>query len=140
MKLKLFITLFITFCTLLCANAQTQSERVPTTEVIRLVSDAHTNNNTIYNERIKGHEDEQADLRKVIYSANTELMAIRSLLAGNKMVKRADYVKLEQPLAELKTAIEAVRQSVSDADLQKAVSNVISKAKMVKKVIQKITK
>lgn len=140
MKQKLLISLFVSIIALQFATAQPQGERVPTTEVIRLVTDAQAKHNAIYNERIKGHESEQADLRKAIYSANTELMAIRSLLAGNQMLKRADYAKLEKPLAELTSAIQALEQSTGGAELQQAVCTVTTKAKAVKKLIQKIKK
>lgn len=140
MKIKFIFTILITIFIFLLANAQTIGDRVSTTEIIRLVSVAQAKHNTIYNERIKGHESKQADLRKAIYSANTELMAIRSLLAGNQMLLRADYAKLLKPLAELQSAIEAVEQSTGDADLQKSINIVTTKAKAVNKVIHKIKK
>lgn len=140
MKIKNILTIIITIFIFQFANAQPQGERVSTTEIIRLVSDAQAKHNTIYNELIKGHEDERSDLRKAVYSANTELMAIRSMLAGNQMLKRADYAKLEKPLTELTTAIQAVEQSTMDGELSRTISNVTTKAKKVKKMIQKIKK
>lgn len=148
MKFKILLALLVSFITLQVAIAQTNGDRVSTTEIISLVTDAVSKHNTIYNDRIKGHESEQADLRKAIYSANTELIEIRTLLAGNQMLKGDQYAKLQKPMAELQSAIEAVEQSstvgvqsrTTDADIQKAVSNVCSKAKVLKMMIQKIKK
>ena len=140
MNIKSYIIAIIALLSFEFANAQTQIERVPTTEVIRLVSDAFSKNNAIYNERVKGHEEKYAELKKAIYSANTELMAIRSLLAGNQMLKRGDYAKLEKLLAELTSAIQAVEQYSMVGELCRTISNVTSKAKAVKKLIQKIKK
>ena len=132
--------MFWAIVTIQFAVAQQNGDRVPTTDIIRLVSDAFAKHNAIYNERIKGYEDEHTDLRKAIYSANTELMAIRSLLAGNQMLKRADYAKLEKPLADLTSAIQNVERSTNDDELQQSISNLTTKAKAVKKLIQKIKK
>ena len=89
-----------------------------------------------------------ADLRKAIYSANTELMAISSLFTGNQMFKPTDYAKFHKPLTELISDIQAVEQSTTDADLQKTsdvefsrtITNVTTKTKAVKKMIQNTKK
>lgn len=119
MRIKFILTLFITLFTLQFANAQTTIDRVSTLDVIHLVTDANSKLNGIYRELVQGHEEEQAALRKAIYSANNELMPIRSMLSGGNMIKGDNLAKLQKPLAELQAAIDAVDLSVESSELQK---------------------
>lgn len=140
MRIKFILTLLITLFTLQFANAQTTIDRVSALEVIHLVTDANSKLNRIYRERVAGHEEEQAALQKAIYAANTELMAIRSMLSGNNMIKTDKYAKLQKPLEDLQTAIDAVDLSVATVELQKQNSVVQTKAMKLKKMVAKLKK
>lgn len=139
MQLKPIITLLITLFSLQFANAQ-QTESYTSLDIVRLVTNANFKLNTIYRNRVSGHEEEQAALRKAIYSANNELMPIRSMLSVCNMIKGDNLAKLQKPLAELQAAIDAVDLSVESSELQKQINFVGIKAKALKKIVPKIKK
>ena len=86
MRNKVIFTLLLMLFSFQLANAQ-QSDSYTTLDVVHLVTDANSKLNGIYRDRVQGHEDEQAALRKAIYAANNELMSIRSMLSGSSMIK-----------------------------------------------------
>lgn len=138
MRIRFILTLFITLFTLQFANAQTPSDRVSDLDIIHLVTDANSKLNRIYKEQVQGQEEKQNALRKAIYAANTELVDIRSLLVGGHIIIDNNYAKLQKPLAELQTAIDAVEQSAESDVLKTQISNVETRAKVLKKMIAKL--
>lgn len=136
MRINFILTLLITLFTLQFANAQ-QTENYTALDVVHLVTDANFKLNTIYRDRVQGHEDEQAVLRKTIYAANTELMEIRGMLTGGNSISNEKMNSIQKQITSLLESMMAVDESLSDTDLQKAVNNVQSNAASLKKTVKK---
>lgn len=137
MRIKFVLSLLITLFTLQFANAQ-QTETYTTLDVVRLVTDASFKLNTIYRNRVSGHEQEQATLRKAIYAANTELLEIRGLLTGGNRINDDKLSSIQKQVSSLNESMTAVDDTLSDADMQKAIGKVQSKAASLKKAVKKI--
>ena len=139
MQIKFILTLLITLFTLQFANAQ-QTENYTTLDIVRLVTDANFPLNTIYRNRVQGHEEEQAVLRKAIYAANAELIEIRGMLTGGNSISNDKMVSIQKQVISLKESLSTVDETLSDSGLQKAVNNVQSNAASLKKSVKKIKK
>lgn len=139
MRIKFILTLLITLFTLQFANAQ-QTENYTVLDVVRLVTDANFKLNTIYRNRVQGHEEEQAALRKAIYAANTELLDIRGILTGGSRIDDDKMNSVVNKISSLQDAINAVDEMQSDTDIKKSISKVRSNAVSLKKSVKKIKK
>lgn len=139
MKILSILTTLIALIAFQGANAQS-SETLTDFNIVRLVTDANFNLNAIYRQRVFGYETEQASLRKAIYAANTELMAIREQFTGGSQVKGDKLNSLQKQVTSLQSALTIVDANMSDADLTKAISDVQSKAAKLKKAVKKIKK
>lgn len=137
MRIKLILTLLITLFTFQFANAQ-QTESYTTLDVVRLVTDANFKLNTIYRNRVSGHEQEQATLRKAIYAANTELLETRGMLTGGNSISNEKMNYIQKQIASLQESMTAVDDSLTDAGLQKTINEVKSNATSLKKCIKKM--
>lgn len=136
MKIKTIIILLVALLGIQMANAQ-QAEITTSQDIVRLVTDANFNLNTIYRQRVSGHETEQASLQKAIYDANKELMAIREQFTGGSQMKGDKLNSLQKQVTSLQSALSAIDTDMSDADLTKAVADVKSKAETLKKAVKK---
>lgn len=139
MRIKFILTLLITLFTLQFANAQ-QTESYTTLDIVRLVTDANFKLNTIYRNRVSGHEQEQATLRKAIYAANGELLEIRGMLTRGNYVSNDRKVTIQKQITSLQESMTAVDETLSDADMQKAINEIKSSAASLKKSIKKVKK
>lgn len=139
MRIKFILTLLIALFTFQFANAQ-QTENYTTLDIVRLVSDANLKLNTICRNRVQGHEDEQATLRKAIYAANTELLDIRGMLTGGNSINKDKMTVIQKQITSLQESMTAVEDSLSDADMLKAINNVQTYAASLKKTVKKIKK
>ena len=139
MRIKFILTLLIALFTFQFANAQ-QTENYTTLDIVRLVSDANLKLNTICRNRVQGHEDEQATLRKAIYAANTELLDIRGMLTGGNSINKDKMTVIQKQITSLQESMTAVEDSLSDADMLKPINNVQTYAASLKKSVKKIKK
>lgn len=139
MRIKFILTLLITLFTLQFANAQ-QTENYTTLDVVRLVTDSNFKLNTIYRNRVQDYEEEQATLRKAIYAANTELIEIRGLLTGGNRINDDKLSSIQKQVSSLNESMTAVDDTLSDADMQKAINEVKSNAALLKKSVKKVKK
>lgn len=139
MRIKFILTLIITLFSFQFANAQ-QTESYTSLDIVRLVTDANFKLNTIYRNRVTGHEQEQASLQKAIYAANGELMAIRGMLTGGNRISEDKMNTIQRQAATLQESITAVDESLSDADIQKAINKVKADAATLNKTIKKVKK
>lgn len=139
MKIKTIIILLVALLGIQMAYAQ-QIEIKSSLDIVRLVTDANSNLNAIYGQRVSGHEQEQAALQKAIYAANTELLAIREQFTGGSLIKSDKLKSLQKQVESLQLALSAIDGDMSDADLTKAVADVRSKAETLKKAVRKIKK
>lgn len=112
-----------TLLTLQFANAQ-QTESYTSLDIVRLVTDANFKLNTIYRNRVTGQEQEQASLQKAIYAANGELMDIRGMLTGGNRINEDKMISIQKQATKLQESITAVNETLSDADIQKAIDKV----------------
>lgn len=90
--------------------------------------------------RVQGHEDEQATLRKAIYAANTELLDIRGMLTGGNSINKDKMTVIQKQITSLQESMTAVEDSLSDADMLKAINNVQTYAASLKKTVKMIKK
>lgn len=139
MRNKFILTLLITLFTLQFTNAQ-QTERYTALDVVRMVTDANFKLNTIYRNRVQGHEDEQASLRKSIYAANGELLEIRGMLIGGNSLNDERMNSIQKQIITLENSVNAVDESLSNVEIQKAVNKVQANAIALKKYIRKLKK
>lgn len=139
MRSKFILTLFITLSTLQFTNAQ-QTERYTALDVVRMVTDANFKLNTIYRNRVQGHEDEQASLRKSIYAANGELLEIRGMLTGGNIIKDDKMTSIQKQITTLRESIITVNEDLSDKNMQTAVSKIRTNAVSLKKSVKRIKK
>lgn len=139
MKIKIFLAAIFTLFSLQFAQAQ-QSEIKTTHDIVRLVSDANLTLNSIYRQRVAGHEMEQASLQKAIYAANKELLLVRELLTDTSSVDRNKLYTLQNNAIALQSAVNAIDSNMSDADLARIIADVQSKAVTLKTAAKKIKK
>lgn len=139
MKIRILLATLIALLSLQVASAQNSEPRAEI-NVVRLVTDANSQLNKIYSQRVSGHEKEQAQLQKAIYAANKELFAIREQFTGSNLVKADKLNSLQQQVIYLQNALTAVNKAQTEGDILKAITDVKTKAVSLKKAVKKIKK
>lgn len=139
MKIRILLATLIALMAIQVANAQNIEPRAEI-NVVRLVTDANSQLNKIYRQRVSGHEKEQAQLQKAIYAANEELFAIREQLTGGNHVKADKQNSLQQQITSLQNALTAVNDAQTEDDILKTITDVKAKAASLNKAVKKIKK
>lgn len=139
MRIRILLSTLIALISFQVTIAQNSEPRAEI-NVVRLVTDANSHLNKIYNQRVSGHEKEQTQLQKAIYAANNELFAIREQLTGSNLVKADKLNSLQQQVTSLQNALTAVGEAQTEGDILKAITDVKTKAASLKKAVKKIKK
>ena len=140
MKLKVLFTILIALFSIHFSIAQTQTS-ITDFDIVSLVTKANVKLNDIYKLRVSGQEKDQKNLQNAIYSANTELRSVRSFFAdGNYNRYGGDIDKLQKYETELLSALEDIDETLSDNDLIKSITAVVTKAQSLNKVTKKLKK
>lgn len=134
MKIRILFATLIVLMSLQVAIAQNTEPRTEL-NVVRLVTDANSQLNKIYNQRVSGNEKEQAELQKAIYAANEEHFAIREQLTGSNLVKADKLNSVQQRVTSLQKALTAVGEAQTEGDILKASTDVKTKAASLKKAV-----
>lgn len=102
-------------------------------DIIHVVADGNAKLNKIY--KAKGMPE--GELRKLVFSTNAVLLAIRDQLSGSTSLNAKKVLFLKDSVCELDSAIFEIKENMDDFELIESVNKIKQRAIVLEKAIKK---